>query len=69
MIDVGDYSFRTCYLDSGEWLLQVYKDYDLVRVLECGSEINVLGEQDGWYYADAGGDFKNERFVIVKFKL
>lgn len=69
LIDVGDYSFRTCYLDSGEWLLQVYKDYDLVRVLECGSEINVLGEQDGWYYADAGGDFKNERFVIVKFKL
>lgn len=65
----GGYTFRTCYLDSGEWRLQVYRGVDLVEVFDCGSDIKIIGYSGNWFYAYAGVDFKNERFMLIKFQL
>ena len=65
----GGYVFRTLLTDSGQWLMQVYKDDTLIKVLDCGSDLKIIGYRNGYFFADAGADFKKERFVIIKFKI
>lgn len=69
LASAGGHVFRTCFTDEGKWILQVYDGDYLVSTFDCHDDIKIIGASDGWIYADAGADFRNEYFRIIRFRI
>lgn len=65
----GEYLFRTCKTDSGEWKMQIYRGNVLSGEFRITEPLEIIGEYGGIYFAAAKEDLRNEKFRIVRFRL
>ena len=66
----NDMVFRSYHVrDFEPWGLMIYENHRLVADVRVPFRFNIIGERDGYYYADGIRDEEGERLALYRFKL